>query len=125
MWSTSLCRGRSDRSSLLRTAPARERRPVAVGGAYVRHGYELLDGRADEQPLICARPVEQEPASVRRPGDVRELTFTAEGPSCRASEDARQQKRAAAPARLDECDSLAVRRDGGRANPGVTAVEPS
>src|SRR3982751_3629576 len=73
MCSTSLCRGRSERSTGSRTAPARRHGAVSEGVVDSGDGDDLPDcGRADEQPLIRARPGEQEPAAVRRPEDAVE-----------------------------------------------------
>src|SRR5919197_2252990 len=74
MCSTSSCRGRSERSTGSRAAPACRH---GVGPEGVRDSGDrdhLANGsRSDEQPLVCARPGELEQQAVRRPEDAFEL----------------------------------------------------
>src|SRR5436309_14577791 len=58
----------TDGSTPLRTAPAGERRvvlgPGVEGVADIADGYAPYSRGADENPLVCGAPIDEQPASV-------------------------------------------------------------
>src|SRR5262249_29657302 len=107
----------SHRSTRSRTAPARDPDVVPEARRHIRDRRDPLHrSGADEQPLIGAVPVEQEPAAVRRPLRAAERAGTREdalGCSGVGSDPRIDPQEAASPALdgnlLDEGDATTVR----------------
>src|SRR4029453_4597997 len=108
--------------SLTRAAPAFDCREDSLRGPArvelrreTRHGLDLADiCGADEEPLVGARPAEQQPAAGRRPGDGAEPPEATEEEALapqRVGVDAQQL--AARPEPSYDRDTVALRREGG------------
>src|SRR5713226_6399699 len=116
-------RERTDGSTPSRAAPAGERGLLTEVHTDVRDGADLPYGRADEQPLVGAAPVEEEPATIGRPDDVPEGPCSTEDRAGRATKDTCELQRAASAASLDEGNALSVWRDRGSHHPSGPPVE--